>query len=426
MRTLRLTLVALSIGVTACASVPMRDSLASGSFEAALAELEQTPEAEQEELVRAIARSRLSLGARDSDPRRRAAAFARIASGGTGTRALLGALERSSDADVETRALLALTLLGDGGATSRLARFADDEDEVLRERGRIAETIGLSRRAALERLSSTSADERRAALRALDGNDDVGVIEAMIAVARRDPDEGVRAAACRAMPPLTGTQRDVVKMIADEARSTGVVTACTKRLLATATEDEALAFVVALTDPADDLAIARAQGALAALDDGAAATALIEYLLRALAAPRPSIRAAAANLLAVQRNNPVVRNALVRMLEDEVEPDTKLAVAAALRADTATRARVLAMLHTLAALEAYAGLEAAALAVTLEGFTPETQAKIERASHSAVAAERALAYRVFVQVLDVRRVLEGLFDADEEVRFGTAARLLDR
>ena len=107
------------------------------------------------------------------------------------------------------------------------------------------------------------------------------------------------------------------------------------------------------------------------------------------------------------------------------EPDAKLAIAAALRNDTASRARVLAMLHTLVPLETHAGLEAAALAVALEGFTPETQAKIELATRSPVATERALAFRVFVRALDMRRALEGLFDIDEGVRFGIAVQVLD-
>lgn len=427
MRSRHLALLALTLSA-ACASLPRQDTFANGPFEEALAELEQLPEAEHEAFVAAIARSRLALAATSETASVRTAVFARLALGGAGTHALLESLVASSDTDVKTRALLALTLRGDGSARSRLAAFASDEDDTLRSRGRVAEAYDLSQRRALERLGSTIADERRAALHALDDIDSAEVVSALLAVARRDPDPSVQAAACRAMPSLSGPDRTVLQTIAEEARATPVVTACTKRLLLDASNEEAMAFVEGLADPADDLAIARAQGALAAFDrdePGDAKDALTAYILRALAAPRPSIRAAAAGLLTAQRNEPTVRNALIAALRDEPEPDAKLAIAAALRNDTASRARVLAMLHTLVPLETHAGLEAAALAVALEGFTPETQAKIELATRSPVATERALAFRVFVRALDMRRALEGLFDIDEGVRFGIAVQVLD-
>ncbi len=427
MNPVRCVVLILALAVGACGGrMPEQDALARGPLEAALLALDRTPESQQGELVRGVASSRIADRAREPDAAVRDATFARLRAGGNGTRLVLEDLARDDDEDVATRALFALVLRGDARATRRLARYTDHEDEGLRNRALAAEARGLSRVDAIARLSASSAAERLEALLALRGKDDPDTVLAVLAVARRDPEDSVRAAACGALPRLGEVDRATLRAIVDEATASTVVTACARRAIEGLDEDAALAFVLGLADPADDLAIARAHAALTSSLPARAEQALDAFLGRALAAPRPSIRAAAASLVGMRRDTPALRDALVAALDSEGDDVAKLALCAALRREASVRARVLVVLHELIAREDAIGLEAASLAHPIEGFTPESQARVERALGSSEPHIRALAFGVFVRANDHRRALEGLFDADASVRITTAIAIFDR
>lgn len=420
-----LALVAL---VSACAGgLPQQDALAAGPRDAALAAYDAAPAGERTDLVVGVARSRLARALAEGDASTRRALFARLTRSGEGARALLEALASEDDADLASRALLALAMRGDDGARKRLARLAGDADEAVAERARIARAMRADREAALEHLRATGPEERIAALRAIRREDADDLASVLLDVARRDPEPTVRASACRALPALAASDRGALRDVVDAASAASVVTACTKRLLEDASATERAAFVESLPSDLDERAIARAQAAITVIDadDGATFDELVAYVLRGLDAARPSIRAAAAALLGALREREDVSARLRLALEHDTEPVVRLAVAAALRDAPDARASVREALRALVGVEGHLGVEAVALSVEIEGFTPESQARAERALGAASANERARAYRVFVAAGDHRRALEGLFDADAAVRNGTAIAVLD-
>jgi HEAT repeat protein len=148
---------------------------------------------------------------------------------------------------------------------------------------------------------------RRAAIHWLGMTKDAGAIE-LLAKRQRDPDEGVRAAAAQALARIGGG--DLVafakQALADHALS---VRLAGVDLLAAAKADEAL---VGLADNPDPLVALQAAIAVRSRHPDLAQKAVT----RALAADEPSLRAGAANMLALALDSAEARSAAQRLAGD--------------------------------------------------------------------------------------------------------------
>ncbi|HKP64464.1 MAG TPA: HEAT repeat domain-containing protein, partial [Polyangiales bacterium] len=148
------------------------------------------------ELEKALAQAVLEQAARSDNAERRRRAFGELQLAGTRARPLLQSLTRSSEPLTRALAWNALFQLGDSGARDELRPLADSPDPDIAALGYGALDAERDRPRLMAALVEPNRARRASAVRVLGSGDDAPQIRlALEAVAKLDPDAGVRAAA---------------------------------------------------------------------------------------------------------------------------------------------------------------------------------------------------------------------------------------
>lgn len=415
-----LVLLVLLVGCGApLADAVQRDLERGGSVEDALARIERGEAAERDEARRRVALAAIEAAARADEPRSRDRAFAAFAQLGAVAEPRLERLSNGEDADLASRARVALAARGKRSARRALAPELESTDDV-----RLARALSvLGDEVATERLvsllESTSPDVRRAAASALVGRPLASAAERLFEIARRDPAAVVRASACRAVVRDAASAERVLVFLADE-RDAGAYGPCVGAVAARLAPSVVVAELATLPTSLDERSLALVRVALGLRSDEVR-DALLAQLPAWLASERPSIRAALVNALP-ESLVPSPSLGLVGRLEAERVVVVRIALAARLVRVPTTREAAVATLMELAPLETVDGVEAAELLRTA-GRAEGTTRLRERLSATDPTI-RAAAARALVGDPDTAQLAALLVDADEGVRLAAAVSIL--
>lgn len=419
---LRLPLFALVLLVgcgAPLADAVQRDLDRGGAVQDALARIERGEASERDEARRRVALAAIEAAARTDDPRSRDRAFAAFAQVGAVAEPRLERLSNGDDADLASRARVALAARGRRSARRALAPDLESADDV-----RLARALSvLGDEVATERLVSllenTSPDVRRAAASALVGRPLGGASERLFEIARRDPEPSVRASACRAVVREAASAERVLVFLADE-RDAGAYGPCVAAVAARLASSAVVAELAALPTSLDERSLALVRAAFGVRSDDVR-DSLLAHLPAWLASERPSIRAALVNALP-EGLVPSPSLGLVARLGAEPVVVVRIALAARLVRVPTTRDAAVASLVELAPLETVDGVEAAALLRTAGRAEGTTRLRERLASSDPTI--RAAAARALVGDAETAPLAALLVDADEGVRLAAAVSIL--
>lgn len=396
-----------------------------GSVDEALEAYERMREADgaDPDLLGRIAALILEQAARDADRALSRQAIQELAAAGTRGDPVLRALAEE-DGAWRVLALEALARRGDRGAAIELRSFSDDEDPE----ARAASVLGMDpeddRALLLDALGWPQPRARENAASALAALAPDGEVRARIEeTSRVDPDPGVRAAAVRALGAYGSAAVSALRERLSDPQPS--VRSAAVDALIRADRDEAWAALGSLfATPASAQGVEAARLMLLRQREGDEDRGARAYLLSALRASEPALRAQTAVALVSLPPAEDARDALREALAAESDPGTQLSLARALGRQPGAEQEAEAALRTLmqAGLEMSA-LQAAALLAedgdqaatgVLAAFLGRPDPSLRR------AAARALA-RDAMRPDDAR---EALRDHDASVRIGAAGAIL--